>query len=110
MAAITLVPEGHRSTVCERRQRRQDMRELHLHVVVENRQLVRVDPCDVLIQCMHEDRERQVALELGCGPRQNQVPAQLGTSRKLVEEPGLADPRLTNQLDRSGLASAELVE
>ncbi len=57
-----------------------------------------------------EDRERQVALELGRRPREDEVPARLGTSGELVEQPGLPDPRLAHQLDRTGRASLELVE
>jgi hypothetical protein len=38
------------------------------------------------------------------------VPAGLGASGQLLEEPGLADPRLARQLDRARMASVELVQ
>ena len=110
VAAVALVLERHRATGCERRQRGQDVRELCLHVVVEGGELVRVEALDVLIQRMHEDRKRQLALELRRRPRENEVPAQLGTSRQVREEARLADTQLAHQLDRTGRASVELVE
>jgi hypothetical protein len=38
------------------------------------------------------------------------VPPGLGASGELLEEPGLADPRLPRQLDRARMASVELVQ
>jgi hypothetical protein len=110
VAAVALVLERHRATVCERRQRREDMRELRLHVVVEGGEQVGVEALDVLIQRVHEDRKRQLALELRRRPQEDQVPMQLCTSRQLREEARLADPGLANQLDGTGQASVELVE
>ena len=59
------------------------MRELCLHVVVEGGELGRVEPLDVLVQRIHEDRERQVALELRGRSCKHEVPAQLRASAKL---------------------------
>ncbi len=51
-----------------------------------------------------EDGERQVALELGRGSRQDDVTAGLGASGQLPEKPRLADPRFA--LQRPGPARA----
>jgi hypothetical protein len=63
VAAITLVLERHLATARERRQRWEDVRKLRPHVVLEHRELIRVEPAHVLVDRIHEERERQVALE-----------------------------------------------
>jgi hypothetical protein len=110
VAAVALVLERDGATGCERRQRGQDVRELCLHVVVEGGEQVGVEALDVLIQRIHEDRKRQLALELRRRPREDEVPAQLRTSREFPQQPRLADTQLAHQLDRSGRAFVELVE
>jgi hypothetical protein len=110
MAAIALVLERHRSTACERRQRRQHVREFSLHVVVESRQPVGVEALDVLIQRMHENRKRQVALQLRRRPREDEVSPQLRISRELRQQARLPNPRLAHQFDCTGASPVELVE
>jgi hypothetical protein len=72
------------------------VRELCLYVVVEGRELPGVEAPGVFIQRMHEDRKRQLALELGRGPREHEVPAQLCTSGELEEQARLADSGLAH--------------
>jgi hypothetical protein len=104
MAAIALVLERHRTSDSEPRQRGQDVSELRLHVVVERGEQARVEPLDVLVQRMHEDGERQLALELRRRPGEHEVSAQLRASRKLRKHARLPDPRLAHQLNRGGRA------
>ena len=58
----------------------EDVRQLCLHVVVEGRELLGVEALDVLIERIHEDGERQLALELRRRPRRG--PGALGTQRE----------------------------
>ena len=64
VGAVALLLERDFSSVSESRQRREDVGELCLSVVVEGRELLRVEALDVLVQGIHKDREWQVALEL----------------------------------------------
>ena len=86
------------------------MGELRLHVVVEDGESLYLEALEVLVQRVHEDGEGQVAFELRRRSREDELPAQLGARAELSEQPGLADPRLPNQLDRGRAASSELVE
>ena len=67
-------------------------------------------PSQVLVERVHEDRERQVALELGCRAGEDELPARVRASGELGEQARLADPRLADQLDRRGATAIELVE
>ena len=84
------------------------MRELGLDVVVEHRDPVRLQAFHVLVQRVHEDRERQVALEFGRRPRQDKMAALLCASGKLSDQPRLADPCLADNLDRPRTPLIEL--
>src|SRR5207247_1524847 len=64
VAAIALVLERHRATARERRQRWEDVRKLRPNVVLEDGEAIRGEPSQVLVDCVDENRERQVALEL----------------------------------------------
>ena len=110
MAAIALVLERDLAAVGERPQRREDVRELRLNLVVEGGEPLRVQAADVLIERIDEDGERQVVLELRRRPAENEVPADLGASGELPEKTRLADPRFARHLDRARAASIELVE
>ncbi len=65
---------------------------------------------DVLVERVDEDPERQVELELPGPPREDEVPARVGTGGKLGEEARLADSRLADQLERRGFSPADLGE
>ena len=94
VAAVALVLERHRVVGCERGQRREDVRELRPHVVVEAREPVRVEPSHVLVQRIDEDRERQVALELRARSRRARAcprasaRAASSASRRVLPMPG----------------------
>ena len=110
VAAIALVLERHLTAARKRRQRRKDVRELGLDVIVEHRDRFRFQALHVLFQRIHEDRERQVSLELRRRPRKHKVPALLRTSGELPEQPCLADPGLPYELDRGRVPLLELGE
>ena len=78
--------------------------ELRLDLVVEYPEPSWLQAGDVLVKRIDEDGERQVALELGRGSRQDDVTAGLGASGQLPEKPRLADPRFA--LQRPGPARA----
>jgi hypothetical protein len=50
---------------------------------------------EVRVERVHEDRERDLALELGGTAREDEMPAFLGTGDEGPQQRGLADPRLT---------------
>ena len=80
-------------------------------VVVQGGESRWLETLDVLVQSIHVDRERQVSLELRRRAREDEVPARLREPGELAEQPRLADPRLSDQLDRAAReASIELVE
>src|SRR5207253_11198950 len=80
--------------------RREDVRELRAHVFVQADQATRIEPPQILVERIHEDRERQVSLELRRGAHEDESPARVGATGELVEQTGLADPRLPYELDR----------
>ena len=93
VAAIALVLERHLAAARERRQRREDVRELAANVVVERAEAVRPEPSHVLVERVHEDGEGQVALELGGRAREDEVSrasARAATSarRRVLPMPG----------------------
>jgi hypothetical protein len=92
VAAVALVLGRYRLAASQRRQRREDVRELRLYGAVERSEPARVQARDVLIQRVDEHRERQVVLELRRPTGQNQVPARPGASGELPQQPRLADP------------------
>ena len=64
VAAIALVLECHAACAHECRQRRKDVHELRANVVVQTGQAARIEPTQVLVERIHEHRERQISLEL----------------------------------------------
>ena len=84
------------------------MRELRAHVVVEAGEARRAEPSHVLVERVHEDRERQVALELGRRAGEHEVPRASGASGELGQQAGLADSRLADEQDRGRAALVEL--
>jgi hypothetical protein len=65
---------------------------------------------DVLVERIDEDPERQVELELPSSPREDEVPACVGTGSKLGKEARLADPGLPDQLERRRFSPSDLGE
>ncbi len=53
----------------------------------------------VPVEGVDEDRERQVALQLRGGAGEHQVAARVRPDRQLLEQRGLADPRLAGHRD-----------
>ena len=67
VAAVALVLERHLALGRERRQRGEHVRELRPHVVVESGEATLFEALHELVERIHEDREGQVAFELGRG-------------------------------------------
>jgi hypothetical protein len=91
-------------------QGRKHLAELGAHLVVEATQAPRLQAPDVLIERVHEDPERQVALLLGPASAEHQHPVSLDAIPKLRQQPGLPDSGRAEQLDRGGLAAPETAE
>ena len=102
MSAVALVLECHLPSGGERGERGEDVGELRLHVVGERVEPLRVEAFQVLVERVHEDRKRQVALELRGRAGEHQMSPRFRSRRELREEARLADPRLPDQLHRRG--------
>jgi len=74
MAAVTLVLGRYLAAGRQPRQRREDVRELCLDLIVERRERRRRQAGEVVVQRVHEDRERQVPLQLSRRPGKGERP------------------------------------
>ena len=99
-----------RATRRERGERREHPAELCSDVLVQRGEHARIECLDVFLERIDEHPERQVALELRCGPAQHEVPARIGASRELGEESRLPDAGLSHQSDGGTLARIECGE
>ncbi len=108
VAAVALVLERHLALGRERRQRREDVREFRPHVVVEIGEAAPLEPAHVLVERVHEDGERQVALELRRGAREDELPSRVRASGELGQQTRLSDARLADQNDCGRAALIEL--
>ena len=90
--------------------RRQHMRQLGPHVVLQPVEPARLDGLHVLVQGVDEDAERHLVLQLGCAAGEHEHPAPVRARLELREQACLADPRLAGQLERPRLAPRETVE
>ena len=79
------------------------MPELGVDVVVERREPRGREAAHVLVERVHEEPERHVALELRRAAREHQHAAGVGHAAQLGEQAGLPDARLADQRDRRGL-------
>ena len=70
------------------------MRELRQDVLVQLLQATRIEPTQVLVERIHENRERKVSLELRRGPRQDEPAVRIGATGELCEQAALPDPGL----------------
>ena len=108
--AVALVLERRPAPAVERRQAREDVRELRASLVVEMLEAPWVEAFGVLVERVDEDPERQIPLELRRGPGEDELPARVGALRELGEQAGLADAGLADELDRGGEALLEFRE
>ena len=107
---MALLLECNRPASPERRERRKDVAKLGLSILIERSQYLLVNAGQVFVQCVEERRERVVALELGRCPGQDQVTALVGPSLELLQQPRLADARLTRNRRHAGPRGADLVQ
>jgi hypothetical protein len=108
MAPVALVLERDLATARERRQGREDVRKLGPNVVVEDGETIRSEPSQVLVERVDEDRERQIALELGRRAQKDEVSLRIRASGELGEEARLSDARLADEQDRGRPSPIEL--
>ena len=86
------------------------MRKLRAHVVVQPGKAIGTESAQVLVERVHEDRERQVALELRRRAGKDEPSVLVGGVRELSEETCLADPGLPDESDRGGDPLIDLAE
>jgi hypothetical protein len=108
VAAIALVLERYLATARERRQRWEDVRKLRPNVVIEDGEAIRGEPSQVLVDRVDEDRERQVALELGRRAREDEVSLGVCAGGELSQETRLSNARLADKQDCGRAALIEL--
>ena len=89
-------------------QGRQDVTDLGPRVGIERIQTTRLQPRDVLVECVHEDPERKVALELRRASGQHNVTAGVGAGGQVGQQAGLADPGFTDDRSRRRPALGQL--
>src|SRR6266404_6845491 len=110
VAAVALVPVGDRVGRGERRERREDVRELRSHVFLEPVETTWIETLQVIVEGIDEDRERQIPLELRTRAGQHEQVACIAALSKLGEQPALADPRLAGELESGGPPVVDHVE
>jgi len=94
----------------ERRERREDRRQLANVGGVESPQPARIELGEVIVERVDEHRVGQVALELLGAAREHQHDALRGARRELREHPRLADPRLARELEHAHVPGLDLAQ
>ena len=110
MAAVALVLERHVPRGRERGQRRKDVRELGADIFVETVEAAHIEPPQVLVERIHENRERQIPLELRCRAGEHEPSQRIRAGRELCEQTGFPDSRLPHELDRGPTTLIDLGE
>jgi hypothetical protein len=100
VTAVALVLERRLTGWPEPRECGKYERQLGTNIVVECLEATRLEPRNVLVERVDEHPEGQVSLKLRCRAVEDELPTRVGAGRKLSEETGLADPRLTDQRER----------
>jgi hypothetical protein len=101
VTSVALVRERCLTGWLEPREGGKDERQLATNIVVECLEATRLEPRDVLVECVDEHPEGQISLKLRCRPVEDQLPPRVSASRKLNKQTGLTDPGLTHQRERS---------
>jgi hypothetical protein len=86
------------------------VRKLRAHVFFQHRQAIGTEPAQVLVERVHEDGERQVALELGSRAGKDEAPVLVSGMRALGEKTGLANPGLSDEGDGGGAPLIDLAQ
>src|SRR4051812_798266 len=107
MRAVALILEPRPAAAGEIGERRKDPGELDADLVIERREAAWFEPGGVLVECIHEEPEGQVELELGRAPGKHDTAARVAAPRQLSQQPGLADPRLADQHERHRFTALE---
>lgn len=110
VASVPLVLDRRSVADGQAGQRRKHGGELCADIILEVVQALRIQAVDVLVERVDEDPERQVELELPGSPREDEVPARVGTDSELGEKPRLADSGLPDHFERRGLSPSDLGE
>ena len=82
------------------RKRREDVSELRPDVVVEPVEAPGLEPAEVLVEGVDEDPERHVSARAPSRPPRERDSHARRRARKLLEQARLADPGLSDELDR----------
>jgi hypothetical protein len=110
MCAVALVLERDDVRGRELGHRGEDLREFRQDVLAQTLQAARIEPTQVVIERIDENRERKVSLELRRRTPKDEPSPRIGAARELCEQAALPDPGLAYELDRSGVAAVDLGE
>ena len=88
-------------------ERGQKLRQLAERVVAKACETARLDVRDVLVEGVHEDPEREIALELRGAPVEHREPQARGAAGDLGQKAGLADPGLSRDQQRTRSSGRE---
>ena len=107
---VALALESDGVGASEVRKRREDPRELRPHLLGEVAEATRLGALHVLVERLDEHPEGDVALEVRGRAPEHDVPARVGASGDLGQEPRLADPGGAHHLDGARSAGRQPVE
>ena len=97
--AVALVLKCQDGRGRKSRQRREDVRELRQDLFVQILQATRIEPTQVLVERIHEHRERKVSFQLRRGSRKDEPAVRICATGELGEQSALPDPGLAYELD-----------
>jgi hypothetical protein len=100
VTAVALMLKRDAARFSESRERREDVRKLRADVFVQGSQAIRTEPAQILVERVHEHRERQVALEFRRRAGKDEAPVSVGGMRELGEKTRLTDSGLADESDR----------
>src|SRR4051812_5461734 len=107
MRAVALILERRPASIGEIGERRKDPGELDADLGFERGEAAWIEPRGVLVECIHEQPEGKVELELRRAPGEHDVAARVAAGGELGEQAGLADARLPEQDERDRLTALE---
>ena len=107
---MTLTRRRRRLHLGQRPDRRQHPRQLAQLARLEPPQPLRPLGAHKRLERIHEQRERQLTLQLRGPPIEHEQPALVRARRKLAQHARLANPRLTAKPDRPRTPSLDLTE
>jgi hypothetical protein len=108
--AVALVLQNGSPSAGVRSERRKDLCQFGAHMLVEELETARIQRRYVFVECVHDDTERELTLELGARSVENEISLGVGAGSELRKQSRLANTRLTCYFKRCRTAFRELAE